>query len=314
MTEEFIKNILSEILFEHKICESIYDNKIINYLYSNLLLEKLLYGEPISVPELRKLLHKKIVNFEFVKLSGEIRPSHGTTMMKYIPPKDHPKGIRPSSPKVATFYDLDKDAWRSVSKRSKEIVLKKDEKTDKPIVVVKDKSKIKIKPVVKERESTDPIEQGQTYKYTTNRGTNTYVEILRELPSGLFQVSSPMFKTTFAIDPSRIGNKFTPEEKPEEKEKEPITEPIQEPEKQEEPKKEEPLKTQIINPEIKNVKPITKPVVKQPIKPVTPAKPEATILLPTEVGKSKEEKEETKAPPADITPNEEERPEDLNKK
>jgi hypothetical protein len=40
-------------------------------------------------------------------------------MMKLIPPEDHPKGIRPSSDAVATFWDLDKEAWRSVSKRSK---------------------------------------------------------------------------------------------------------------------------------------------------------------------------------------------------
>jgi hypothetical protein len=59
--------------------------------------------------------------------------------MRYIPGSQHPKGIRPSSKKVATFYDLQKHDWRSVSQRSKEIVLKKDEETGKPIVMVKDK-------------------------------------------------------------------------------------------------------------------------------------------------------------------------------
>lgn len=302
LSEQLIKNVLSQELFGYMVCESTEDTQIVNYLYERLLLEKLLYGEPISVPELRKLLRKKIVNFEFIKLNGEVRPAKGTTMMKYIPPRDHPKGIRPSSPKVATFFDLDKDAWRSVSRRSKELVLKKDEKTDKPIVVVKDRSKIKVKPISKERESKDPIEQGGTYKYTTNRGTNTYVEILRELPNGLFQVSSPVFKTTFAINPNRIGNKFEPE--PEKSKVKDVDI------KKKEPEEEQPLHTQTepVKQEKKPIKP-----VEQPPKPIVP--PAATILLPTEVKSEETEEEATKAPPADITPPlpPEEGPEELKK-
>jgi len=328
MTEEFIKNILTETLFGYKVCENQQDLNIVNYFYSNLLLEKLLHGESLNIQELRKLLRKKIVNFEFIKIDGSVRPAKGTLMMKYIPPRDHPKGIRPSSPKVATFFDLDKDAWRSVSRRSKEIVLKKDEKTDKPIIVVKDKSKVKVKPVAKERESVDPIEQGKTYKYTTNRGTNTYVEIVRELSNGLFQVSSPLFKTTFAIDPIRIGNKFnTKEEEP----KENIEEP-----KEKEPEEIKPLKTNIVKPtNVKSVKAVEKPKEPEEIKPEMTAKPitnvksvkavekpkieepkkrksepEATILLPKKI--KSEEEGETKSPPIDITPPERtERPEDL---
>jgi WYL_2, Sm-like SH3 beta-barrel fold len=139
MSEFLIKNILSEILFENRICESLDDREIVNYLYEALMLEKLLYGEPVNIEELRHLLRKKILNFEFIKLNGEIRPAKGTLMMKYVPQAQHPKGIRPSSPKVATFYDLEKQDWRSVSQRSKEIVLKKDEETGKPVIMVKDK-------------------------------------------------------------------------------------------------------------------------------------------------------------------------------
>lgn len=141
MTEQLIKNTLADIIFEHRICESLEDYKIINYLYEELLLDRLLYGEPVTVPELRKLLHKKIINFEFIKLNGDIRPAKGTTLLKYVPQSQHPKGIRPSSPKVAVFYDIQKKDWRSVSQRSKEIVLKKDETTGKPVVMVKDKPK-----------------------------------------------------------------------------------------------------------------------------------------------------------------------------
>jgi len=141
MTEQLIKAILTEELYGSSICESAEQFSDINYLYETLMLEKLLFGEPVTVPELRKILHNKIVNFEFIKLDGAVRPARGTTMMKYIPPADHPKGIRPSSPKVATFFDLTKDAWRSVSQKSREIVLKKDEETGKPVVVVQPKGK-----------------------------------------------------------------------------------------------------------------------------------------------------------------------------
>ncbi len=308
MVSEFlIKTILSEELFDGRVCESIADHQIVNYIYNRLLLEKLLVGEPMSIEELRKLLRKKIVNFEFIKLDGEVRPAKGTTMLKYVPPKDHPKGIRPSSPKVATFYDLDKDAWRSVSRRSKEIVLKKDEISDKPIIVVKDKTKVKVKPVTKERESKDPIEQGNTYKYTTNRGTNTYIEVLRELPNGLFQVSSPVFKTTFAIDGSRIGNKFEPEPEKIKVKDVDIRKKEQEPT---EPQEEQPLKTNVIV--TKEEKPEDKEKPKQ--QPTTQKQNGTQIIIPKEV-KSTETREETKAPPKDITPElpEEEGPEELTK-
>jgi len=139
MTEFLIKSIVGEILFENRICESLEDQSIVDYLYKELLLERLLYGEPVTIEELRNILRKKIVNFEFIKLDGEVRPAKGTLLMNYVPQSQHPKGIRHSSPKVATFYDLQKHDWRSVSQRSKEIVLKKSEETGKPIVMVKDK-------------------------------------------------------------------------------------------------------------------------------------------------------------------------------
>ena len=145
--EGVIKQAISEEIFGLTIInESEEDRTMIDEIFNavlkddSFLFEKLLVGEPVSVPEIRKLLRKKILNFEFIKLDGEVRPARGTTMMKYIPQKDHPKGIRPSSPKVATFFDLDKKAWRSISNKSKEIVLKYafGEK-EKPVFVVKDK-------------------------------------------------------------------------------------------------------------------------------------------------------------------------------
>lgn len=151
-SEILIKNIISEFVFDNKICESLENQEIVSYIYNELYEARLLYGEPVTVPELRKILHSKIVNFEFIKLNGEVRPAKGTTMMKYIPQSQHPKGIRPSSPKVATFFDLQKKDWRSVSQDSREIVLSKDEKTGKPVVMVKDKPEGKEIPAAKPME------------------------------------------------------------------------------------------------------------------------------------------------------------------
>ena len=103
------------------------------------LFEKLLMGEPVTIEELRDVLNKKVLNFEFIKIDGEVRPAKGTTMMKYIPKEEHPTGDHPSSDKVAAFYDLSKDAWRSVSNRSSEIVLVQDKETGKIKVRISDK-------------------------------------------------------------------------------------------------------------------------------------------------------------------------------
>src|ERR1035437_8041515 len=126
ITEFLIKKILSEILLENRVSESVIEQNLISYYYKELLCEALLFGEPLTIKELRDLLRKKILHFEFVKLDGTVRDvKKATLMMKHIPQSAHPKGIRPSNPtKVATWYDLTKHDWRSTSVKSKEIVLK----------------------------------------------------------------------------------------------------------------------------------------------------------------------------------------------
>jgi len=224
MTEFFIKTILAQELFDNRLCESLEDQKIVQYFYEELLLEKFLYGEPITVPELRKLLRQKILNFEFIKLDGEVRPAKGTQMMKYIPKKDHPKGIRPSSPKVATFFDLDKMAWRSVSQRSKEIVLKKDEEKGRPIVVVKDVDKEATK-VPKERpeekpekpvdvtaaepkyeEPIDELGVGDVRYYLNRYNKEIQIEIVRIGEDGSVYARTTADNALFKVPESRLRN------------------------------------------------------------------------------------------------------------
>jgi len=139
-TEFTIKNIISKIIFGSMICESLEDRLFVNYIFNVLNEGQYLDGEPISIEELRNLLRKQIINFKFIKLNGEIRPARGTTNLKFIPQRDHPKGVRSPSSKVATFYDLSKDAWRSVSNRSKEIALQIDSKTHEKKVIISDKT------------------------------------------------------------------------------------------------------------------------------------------------------------------------------
>lgn len=212
MTELTIKSILSEELFGSKLCESVEDQEILEYFYRELtpIFEKFLWGEPISVPELRKLLRKNIVNFEFIKLDGHVRPARGTTMMKYIPKDQQPKGIRPSSDMVATFWDMEKDAWRSVSKRSKEIVLKKDEEKNRPVVVVKDKDE-KIKKIGGDvdklgPELADELQVGDVRNYLNRNGKNIGIEITRIDDDGSVFARTLREKTPFKVPAARVQN------------------------------------------------------------------------------------------------------------
>jgi hypothetical protein len=221
MTEFFLKTILAQELFENRLCESLEEQQMVDFFYRELLLEKFLYGEPITVPELRKLLRQKIVNFEFIKLDGEVRPAEGTQMMKYIPKKDHPKGIRPSSPKVATFFDLDKMAWRSVSQRSKEIVLKKDEEKGRPVVVVKDVDK-EAKKIPKEEKPEKPVDVtaaepkyeepidelgvGDVRYYLNRYGKEIQIEIIRIGEDGSVYARTTADNALFRVPEARLRN------------------------------------------------------------------------------------------------------------
>jgi hypothetical protein len=216
MSVQLIKNILSEELFGSRICESLEQTMLLEYVYSNItfpefIFEKLLIGEPITVPELRDLLRKNIVNFEFIKLDGDIRSAKGTTMMSHIPKANHPTGMHPSSEKVAAFWDLEKGAWRSVSNKSKEIIIRKDKETGKPKIVVSDK-----KPAEEPIEKEPEFKIGKSYNYTTNRGITTDVKIIDKIDQDTYQVYSPEFKTRFAISAKRIGSEIgsKPEPRP----------------------------------------------------------------------------------------------------
>ena len=61
--------------------------------------------------ELRKRMQTSVVEFYFTKKNGCVRRAFGTTMKSLA--KVHTVGGQPSSPKVITFFDVEKSEWRS---------------------------------------------------------------------------------------------------------------------------------------------------------------------------------------------------------
>lgn len=205
MTEYIIKKILAEQIFGNRLCESVIQQNRVNFMYKHLMLEALV-GEPISIDELRDLLSKKIVNFEFIKLNGDIRPAKGTTNLRHVPGIDHPKGTGHSSPTVATFYDLKKQLWRSVSQRSKEIVLKQDDTEGKtPIVTVTDKNKNLVNKL-------DRFKAGKTYEYINRFGESGHtVTVMQVVEKGYYlklDKTGPLFYLTIDTANKRIKNEI----------------------------------------------------------------------------------------------------------
>ena len=70
---------------------------------------------PTTAEELRAALRRGAAQFAFKKLDGTLRTAVGTTNLATIPARHHPRGVRPSSPRVVAFFDLEKQEWRSLS-------------------------------------------------------------------------------------------------------------------------------------------------------------------------------------------------------
>ena len=70
---------------------------------------------PTTPETLRSKLNEGAVQFAFKKLDGSLRTALGTTNLSSIPQESHPQGVRDASNKVVTFFDLEKQEWRSVS-------------------------------------------------------------------------------------------------------------------------------------------------------------------------------------------------------
>jgi hypothetical protein len=173
---------------------------------------------------------------------------------------------------------MDKEAWRSVSKKSKEIVLKKDEEKDRPIVIVKDKEE-GLKKKGKEIEKTGPepedeLNVGDIRYYLNRNNRDIVIRIARMDDDGSVYAETFREKTPFKIPANRIrniGEKLTPEELQKLQKPRPIIPPT----------------------------PIAKPKTVAPeMKPVTPTSPEGEAEEVIELKPI--EDIETKEPPEEV--------------
>lgn len=66
--------------------------------------------------DLKELLNNAVVTFTFKKTNGDERTAIGTrclTIATGMTDNDKPKGVKPESLGVITFWDCEKHAWRS---------------------------------------------------------------------------------------------------------------------------------------------------------------------------------------------------------
>jgi hypothetical protein len=73
-----------------------------------------------SVDDLKSMLHEGIVNFEFIKRDGSVRSAKGTLLKEYLPAStsDSNATSRKKNDNVLVYFDLDKNAFRSMVKAS----------------------------------------------------------------------------------------------------------------------------------------------------------------------------------------------------
>ena len=69
-----------------------------------------------TIEQVKNALQNYKVYFKFRKLDGTIRHALGTTNLNDVPVVKHPKGIKAPAKEVVTFFDLQKDEWRSFRK------------------------------------------------------------------------------------------------------------------------------------------------------------------------------------------------------
>ena len=71
-----------------------------------------------DVNELKTMLHKGIVSFEFIKKDGSVRQAKGTLLAEHLPAlKENDKSRKPNE-NVVVYFDMDKKSWRSFVKES----------------------------------------------------------------------------------------------------------------------------------------------------------------------------------------------------
>jgi len=69
-----------------------------------------------TTEELKDALRNNTVFFRYEKKQGEYRQALGTNLLAGIPSAKHPKGVKTPSKEVITYFDLQKNEYRSFRK------------------------------------------------------------------------------------------------------------------------------------------------------------------------------------------------------
>ncbi|MFA5153262.1 MAG: SH3 beta-barrel fold-containing protein [Clostridia bacterium] len=77
----------------------------------------------ITLDELKNLLHEGKVSFEFIKKDGTNRKTLGTLKEEFIPAEKKPKSESKRKSSNLRFFDLNKNAWRSVYNGTEKITV-----------------------------------------------------------------------------------------------------------------------------------------------------------------------------------------------
>jgi hypothetical protein len=71
-----------------------------------------------DVNELKEMLKKDIIEFEFIKKDGSVRTAKGTLMAEHLPAPKADSKPHKQNDNVLVYFDLDKQSWRSFVKES----------------------------------------------------------------------------------------------------------------------------------------------------------------------------------------------------
>lgn len=70
----------------------------------------------VKIEELREILQIEKAHFEYKKRDGTLREAYGTLQFTFIPENMQPKDSSDNREyKNFRYFDLDKNAWRSIS-------------------------------------------------------------------------------------------------------------------------------------------------------------------------------------------------------
>jgi len=74
----------------------------------------------IKIEQLKDILIMEKAHFEYKKRDGTIRKAYGTLQYAFIPENMQPKDFEFEASNFR-YYDLDKEAWRSIAKDVAEV-------------------------------------------------------------------------------------------------------------------------------------------------------------------------------------------------